>query len=200
MAVTVVSSPPVSPFVLSASYPAVIEMTSNVYGGAGITQFRYVAEVTAIIDLGVKYTVPAVASISTGYFDVHELFKLLLFLRPEQYDAGTFDGDPLTQITTPIQQASFVHFSFQVVIKEQYYNAGVFTTNTGPTLVFKAGRGWTDKTDSEWVYTNWWQYNGLSDFLPYSGLTPQVFCQRTEDSTWPTSALQGFARVLSPPS
>jgi hypothetical protein len=47
MAVTVASNPPVSPNVISASYPAIIELTSTVYGTANITQFRYVAEISA---------------------------------------------------------------------------------------------------------------------------------------------------------
>ena len=186
MAVSVVSNPPVSPFVLSASYPAVIEMSSTIYGTAGITQFRYVAEVTALIDLGTKTTVPSVASSSTGYFDVHELFKLLLLLRPEQWLGASFDGDPLTQITTPLQQASYVQWTFQVVIKEQYYNSGVFTTNVGPTLTFEAARGWTDLTDSEWNYTNYTEALGETKILPYSGFNIwQVYPIRSKDPNWP---------------
>lgn len=198
MAVTVVSSPPVSPFVISTSYPAVIEMTSNIYGGAGITQFRYKAEVTAIVDLGVKYTVPSVATLSTGYFDVHDLFKLLLFLRPEEYDGGSFDGDPITQITAPLQQASFVQFSFQVVIKEQYFNSGVFTTNTGPTLTFVAARGYTDKTDSEWFYCNYNQLPELNEtrkWMPLSGHAFQVLAVKSKDPSWNSTGVDPYIGI-----
>ena len=190
MAVSVVSNPPVSPFVLSASYPAIIELSSNVYGTAGITQFRYVAEVTAVVDLGVKYTVPSEAFSSTGVFDVHELFKLMLLLDHGVWNGGSLGGDPITQITAPIQQGAFVQFSFQVVIKEQYYNSGVFTTNTGPTLLFTAGRGFTDKTDSEWFYCNFNQLPELNQtltWMPYSGHAYQVIAMKVKDNSW-TSA------------
>lgn len=189
MAVTVVSNPPVSPFVLSASYPAVLEMSSTIYGTAGITQFRYVAEVTALINLGTKYTVPSVASSSTGFFDVKELFKLVLLLSENQYPPSASPG-PLTQITAPIQQANPVHFTIQVVIKEQYYNSGVFTTNVGPTLTFVAARGFTDKTDSEWFYCNFNQLPELNEtkiWMPLSGHAYQVIAMKTKDPNWTSS-------------
>ena len=200
MAVTVVSSPPVSPFVLSASYPAIIEMSSTVYGNPGITQFRYVAEVTAIIDLGVKRTVPSVATLTTGFFDVRELFKLLLLISPTEWGGTSLETEAITQITAPIQQASFVQFSFQVVIKEQYFNAGVFTTNTGPTLVFMAGRGFTDKTNSEWFYCNFSQLGGdftAGNWMPYSGHALQVIAMKVKDPSWTSAGSKPWFGVLA---
>lgn len=198
MAVSVVSSPPVQPFVLSASYPAIIEMSSNIYGTAGITQFRYVAEVTSLVDLGTKYTVPSIAFSSTGYFDVHELFKLVLLLSENQHPPAASPG-PLTQITAPIQQANPVQFDFQVIIKEQYYNSGVFTTNTGPTLLFTGARGWTDKTDSEWFYCNFNQLPELNEtgiWMPYSGHAYQVIAMKTKDPSWTAAGAKPFFGVL----
>lgn len=187
MAVSVVSSPPVSPFVLSASYPAIIEMSSTVWGGSGITQFRYVAEVSGLIALGTKYTVPSVAYSSTGYFDIKELAKLLLDLSAYQWNGGATGTVPITQLTSSLQQANYVQWSFQVVIKEQYYNAGVFTSNTGPTLTFVGARGWTDKADSEWSYANHCQLpklSGITNFMTYSGTGWQVLAIKATDPNW----------------
>lgn len=197
MAVSVVSSPPVSPFVLSASYPAIIELSSTSYGAANVTQFRYVAEVTALLDLGVKYTIPASAYVSDGFFDVHELFKLLLGIGANQWNGGATGTVPITQLATALQQDRYVNWSFQVVIKEQYYLSGVFTTNTGPTLQFSAGRGWTDKANSEWHYTNFPEaFPGVYNILRYSGGYPwQVFPIRSRDSGWPSIGTRPYCVI-----
>lgn len=200
MAVSVVSSPPVSPFVLSPSYPTVIEVASTVYGGAGITQFRYVAEVTGLIDLGIKYTVPSDPFTDNGFFDVADLFKLLLILGENQWNGGSAGTDPITQISAPLQQENYVQWTFQVVIKEQYYNSGVFTTNTGPTLTFTASRGYTDKTDSEWFYANYMDLSALSsinNFLTYSGKHWQVLAIKAKDSSWTDTTTHPFLIINS---
>jgi len=178
MAVTVTSNPPVSPNVISVSYPAIIKMTSTVYGTANVTQFRYLAEVTASGSaVGTKYTVPVAPSGSIGYFDVSELFKLALKLGILAYGKTT----EITKEVLPRKQSEAPNITFTVQIKEQYYLSGVFTTNTGSLLTFIAGRGWTDSATYIWGNVNWWQYNTLTNFIPYSGLSKIMYPQRTED-------------------
>ena len=139
MAVTVVSNPLVSPNVISVSYPAIIELTSTIYGTANVTQFRYVAEVTASGSaIGSKYTVPVAPSASNGYFDVSELFKLALKLSHIEYAAS---GDEITTITGPWRQLELPNVTFTVQIKEQYYLSGVFTTNAGSLLTLSPAVG-----------------------------------------------------------
>jgi len=193
MAVTVTSNPPVSPNVISASYPAIIEMTSTVYGTANVTQFRYLAEVTASGSaIGSKYTVPVAPSASNGYFDVSELFKLALKLSHIEYAAS---GDEITTITGPWRQLELPNVTFTVQIKEQYYLSGVFTTNAGSLLTFVAGRGWTDSATYIWGYTNWYQYNGLSNFVPYSGLNRILYAQRTADPSWNPTGTHAWLKI-----
>lgn len=183
MAVTVIANPTVSPAVISASYPAIIEMTSNIYGTANVTQFRYLAEVTAGGSaIGSKYTVPIEGTASNGFFDVSELFKLALKLSRYQW-ATTTDITKLLAIA-PSQQAEYPNITFTVQIKEQYYLSGVFTTNSAALLTFIAGRGWTDSATQIWGIVNWWQYNGLTNFIPYSGLSKIMVAIRTEDPSW----------------
>jgi hypothetical protein len=178
MAVTVTSNPPVSPNVISASYPAVITLTSTVYGTANITQFRYVAEISAAgSPVGTKYTVPDNPTTSLGRFDVSEIFKLALTLGILAYGKTS----EITRENLPRKQSDDPNVTFTVQIKEQYYNSGVFTTNTGSLLTFEVGRGWTDSSTYIWGKVNWWQYNGLTNFIPYSGLSKIMYPQRTED-------------------
>lgn len=182
MAVSVISNPPVSPNVISASYPSVIEMTSTIYGTANVTQFRYLAEVTAAGSaIGSKYTVPTDATASNGVFDVFQLFKLAIKLSRFQYGSTV---NEITKALWPIPQAEAANVTFTVQIKEQYYLSGVFTTNTGPLLTFVAGRGWTSSATKIWGKVNWWQYNGLTNFIPYSGLAKNMVAIRTEDPSW----------------
>ena len=98
MAVTVVSSPPVSPAVISASHPVTIEVSSNMYGAANVTQFRFVAETVALLNLGKKFTVVSQLP-NRGFFDMSDTFKTLLYLNQEAHPGGT----PLPQIATAKQ-------------------------------------------------------------------------------------------------
>jgi len=180
MAVTVVSNPVLSPSLLSASYPAIIELSSDKYGTANITQFRYVAEVTALSVIGTKYTVPIDGVSSAGFFDVHELFKTILRLGHLKW--GTISD--ITKMTTPGPQSEYVSRGFSVRVKEQYYDTGVFTENTGSLLNFIALRGWTDSVTQLWNYQNWYQLNGLRNFMPFSGLQRIIYPHRTNDPSW----------------
>ena len=192
MAVTVTSNPPVSPNVISVSYPAIIEMTSTVYGTANVTQFRYLAEVTAGGSaVGSKYTVPVAPSASNGYFDVSELFKLALKLSHLAYGKTT----EITKESWALAQAEAANITFTVQIKEQYYLSGVFTTNTGSLLTFIGGRGWTDRTNDIWGIVNWWQYNGLGNFIPYSGLSRIMIAIRTDDPSWTATGTNPYMNI-----
>jgi len=191
MAVTVITNPSISPNVISASYPAILEMTSNIYGTANVTQFRYVAEVAYLSALGTKYTVPTDPTASNGTFDVSELFKIVLKLSRYQW-ATTTD---ITKITWPIQQAEYPNVTFTVQIKEQYYLSGVFTTNSAALLTFVAGRGWTDRANNIWGIVNWWQYNGLTNFIPYSGASRILYAQRTEDSGFVATGTNPYMNI-----
>jgi len=192
MAVTVVSNPSVSPNVISVSYPAVIELTSTIYGTANVTQFRYVAEVTAGGSaVGTKYTVPIDGTASNGFFDVSELFKLAVKLSRLAYGKTT----EITKEAWPLAQLEDTNITFTVQIKEQYYLSGVFTTNTGSLLTFIGGRGWTDRANDIWGIVNWWQYNGLTDFIPYSGLSRIMVAIRTDDPSWTATGTNPYMNI-----
>jgi len=86
----------------------------------------------------------------------------------------------MPQITGALAQAENVIEPYTVVLKEQYYLNGVFTEVTGDTLDFRAARGFSDVTDFIWTYDNWYRFNGLSNFIPYSGrkrITYPVFTE-----------------------
>jgi hypothetical protein len=192
MAVTVASNPPVSPNVISVSYPAIIELTSTIYGTANVTQFRYVAEVTAGGSaIGTKYTVPVDPTASNGFFDVSELFKLAIKLGHLAYGKTT----EITKESWALAQTEDSNVVFTVQIKEQYYLSGVFTTNTGSLLTFVAGRGWTNRTNDIWGIVNWWQYNGLGNFIPYSGLSRIMIAIRTDDPSWTATGTNPYMNI-----
>ena len=192
MAVTVIANPQVSPNVISVSYPAIIEMTSTIYGTANVTQFRYVAEVTAGGSaIGTKYTVPTDGTASNGTFDVKELFKLAIKLSHLAYGKTT----EITKELWALAQAEDSNVVFTVQIKEQYYLSGVFTTNSASLLTFVAGRGWTDRANDIWGIVNWWQYNGLENFIPYSGLSKIMIAIRTDDPSWTATGTNPYMNI-----
>lgn len=196
MAVSVIATPPVAPAIISASHPALILMVSDVYGPANITQFRFVAAITSTgYDLGKKFTIVSVDP-NQGEFDLSETFKTIIFLRPEQYALGKYDGPPITLATIPISLAAPVTEDFAVQISEQYYDAGVFTENLGSLLNYIAARGYSDDADHVWLFANWWQFNGLENFTHYSGHTYQVYPQRCEDIGWPTYPTEPFMNIV----
>ncbi len=194
MAVTVLSSPPQYPPTtnkISASYPCIVEVSSSVYGGAGITQHRFVADVTGLLNFGTKYTVVS-STPSDGRFDFRDQFKSFLKLNQREWNNT---GD-ITQITSVIQTANFHFWTISVQLKEQYYNSGVFTEVTGPLLQFQAFRGFTDDATQLWLYGNWHRVNGLADFMPYSGRTFQVYPQQVYDRTWPDQSVEPWVRII----
>lgn len=194
MAVTVVSSPPQYPprsNTISCSHPVIVVVSSSVYGGPGITQHRFVAEVTGLLNFGTKYTV-VYAFPSEGRFDFRDQFKTFLRLNHRDWN-NTVD---ITQITSAIQQGNYLFWLFNVQLKEQYYNSGVFTEVTGPALQFYAGRGFTDDPTQLWLYGNWYRFNGLSDFMPYSGRTYQVYPQQLYDTAWPDQSTEPWVRLV----
>lgn len=195
MAVSVIANPVVYPEVISCSYPQIIEMTSTVYGAVGVSQFRYVAEVTTSGLVGKKYTVPTDPTASNGVFDMSEIFKLLLKLSHLQYGST----DEITKITGPWNQAEETNVLISVAIKEQYYVAGVYTVNSYGTLLFQVGRGFTDRVngtgDPIWGVTNWYKYNGLANFIPYSGHARILYAQMTEDPDFVAKATNAYMKV-----
>ena len=82
MAVTLVSSPPTTPSLWSCSYDGIIKLTSDKYGTANVTQFRYVITVTGLAAVATKYTVPDGSSGSTAYINIKDLFQTLFQLSP----------------------------------------------------------------------------------------------------------------------
>jgi len=195
MAVSIISNPVVYPEVISCSFPQVIEMTSTIYGTANVTQFRYKAEINTSVAIATKYTVPTDPTASNGVFDLSEIFKLLLKLSHLEYGGS----DEITKITGPWNQAEATNVLFTVTIREQYYLSGVFTTNTAGSLTFQVGRGWTDRVngsgDPIWGVANWYKYNGLANFIPYSGNMRILYAQLTEDPDFVAKATNAYMKV-----
>jgi hypothetical protein len=182
MAVTVISQPLLTPNVISASYPAVFKLSSNIYGTANVTQFRFLAEiVSGADDLGTKFTVVS-EDPNIGYIDVANTLRELLHLEPWQ-EGGAVD-DWLTEITSYKRQGDLVRRLFTITIKEQYFLSGVFTENALAPVVIQAARGFSDDANRLWSLDNWYRFNGLSDFMPYSGKMPIVYPIRTDAVGW----------------
>ena len=181
MAVTIVSNPPQTPTIISASRPAIIKLTSDKYGTAGVTQFRYLATIVAgAVDLGTKYTVVS-ESPNIGYIDCANTFREMIALSEDVYNAP---GSPLPKITTIHGDNAQTTDLIQVQVFEQYYLSGVFTQNAGLVMNFIVARGFTDDVNFDWLYDNWWRYNGLENFIPFSGAMPLVYRQFTDRPGW----------------
>ena len=177
MAVTIISSPAFDPDrPNSVSYPFIIEMNSDEYGGAGITQHRFKAEVNGSVSygyIGDKYTV-AYDDAGNGRFDFQEMLSDVILVL--DYKDETAEDD-LTKITDP-QGLRFDELdACTIVIKEQYYDNGVFTENVADISLFLYGfaRGFTDDSNRWWYARNWYQFNGSERFEPYSGYLPYLY-------------------------
>lgn len=184
MAVTIVSHPPYSPTLISASHPAVFKLSSNIYGTANVTQFRFLAEIVGgLIPLGTKYTVVS-EDPNIGYIDIANTMREILLLSEE----STTAGEELTKLTVPKRQKNLVRYNYFITIKEQYYLSGVFTENALSSVTIAASRGFSDDADYDWIYDNWYRYNGLANFLPYSGKSKLVYPIRTDAAGWNPAA------------
>jgi hypothetical protein len=191
MAVSIVSDPPISPTWTSVGDSFPVEVSSSVFGTPGVTQHRFRADVTALVNLGTRYTVVDNSAFPYGNFDFVDLFKTLL-QSSEQEWGGAQD---ITQITVPTMAYAFELWGFQVVYSEEYYLNGVFTQGSGPTRTYISGRGYRDPGSFLWKYANWWQRNGLSKFMPYTGQTYQVYPQRLEDAAWEPKTTHSWMNI-----
>jgi hypothetical protein len=185
MAVSLVSSPSVSPTWTAVDDGFVLVVNSTTFGTAGVTQHRFRAQVASVFGIaGDRYTIVTNTATKNGSFDLADMFKTVLLLSPNSYSLGI----PLTQMIIVDQQADEEVVTFAVQLYEEYYLSGVFTQVTGPLIFFEVLRGFTDQANQVFKYANWWQRNGLSKFMPYTGQMPQVYPQRTEDPAWGVGA------------
>lgn len=193
MAVSVLAVPPTSPTIISASYSAVYKLSSNVYGTAGVTQFRFLAEIVAgPIDLGSKYTVVS-ESPNVGYIDMANTFRELIALSAFQYQSVL----TLPSITIPEGDDAPTIDTVSVLIKEQYFLNGVFTENTfaGGAFNHIVARGFSDDANKDWIYDNWWRYNGLEDFFPFSGKMPVIYRTFAKRDSWPSTGSEPWLNI-----
>ena len=191
-------SQPITPDLLTASFPQIIVLESDKYGTAGITQHRFrmsIARAADNLDIS-KFTIVTNETDKQGQFDIASSVASVLNLSPFLYDAVTFDL-PITGIATFGPLLSLVDRQFFFNFYEQYYDAGVFTENFGTFGYLYYTRGWTDDTDYKWIYANWYQFNGLTNFLPFSGHHKQVVAQPTRNDSWPTIAAEPYFKIQS---
>jgi hypothetical protein len=88
-----------------------------------------------------------------------------------------------------------------MVISEQYYDLGVFTENVAdiPLFIYAFARGETDLPDNEWAAWNWWDYNGLENFLTYSGYMPQLHYTDFNKPGYPDIGTYDYIGILVTP-
>jgi hypothetical protein len=197
MAITVTTYPSVSPTIISASLPMLYTLRTDKFKAANVTNHRF--KVT--VSVGALYTVTKYAAVEYydgatygyAYIDISDIVKQALTLSILSHaSAGS-----LFAITAPIAQKEDEQISIQFAAAEEYYLSGVFTSNTwvGNPLTHLCRRGWTDLSNNVWSYDSWQNVNGLSFFMPFSGMNPQVYPQKTADTSYPSTASEPWMNI-----
>jgi hypothetical protein len=178
----------------SMSYPFVIIVTASAYGTANVTQHRVRARIlygtTQIVD---KYSIVYDETNKLVKFDLSEIWRNQLPIVQTDVTAGA----DITKITglqaleEPSQKHLIVEFT------EQYYLSGVFTSSATITRTYACLRGYTSPitANNEWRFGNWWQVNGLENFMPFSGKIFQVYPMRAEDTAWSPAATDPYLHI-----
>jgi hypothetical protein len=178
----------------SMSYPFVIIVTASAYGTANVTQHRVRARIlygtTQIVD---KYSIVYDETNKLVKFDLSEIWRNQLPI-VQTLSASPWEITKITGLATleePSQKDLIVEFT------EQYYLSGVFTSSATITRTYACLRGYTSPitTNNEWRYGNWWQVNGLENFMPFSGKVFQVYPTRAEDTTWQNTTTDPYLHV-----
>ena len=165
------------------------------YGAANVTQHR----VKAVVSYG---TTEIVTKYSVVYDEVNKLvkFDIAEAARSVLPIVQTLSASPweitkitnLTALSDPSQKEITIDFT------EQYYLSGVFTSSATITRAYQSLRGFTDGitiVSNKHKYGNWWQLNGLSNFMPFSGKVNQVYPMRAEDDAWVTPAVDAYLGI-----